>query len=159
MVEDDEHGQQGQGRGGRGKADCVFCGIMEGRLPASVAYEDHIVVAFMDIRPVNPGHLLVVPRRHFPHLSDMDEYTGVHLFRIALRLQDAVRRSGVRCEGINLFVADGEAAGQEILHVHVHIIPRYKGDGFKIEANWSERPPYEELDAIAARIREAYSGC
>jgi histidine triad (HIT) family protein len=154
MAENDERDDRG-----RGKADCVFCDIMEGRLPASVAYEDDIVVAFMDIRPVNPGHLLVVPRKHFPYLSDMNEYTGVHMFRIALRLQDAVRRSGVRCEGINLFVADGEAAGQEIFHVHVHIIPRYRGDGFKIEANRSIRPSYEELDAIAARIREAYSEC
>ncbi len=152
MAENAGRDEQGPGRAG-----CVFCDIMEGRLPASVAYEDDIVVAFMDIRPVNPGHLLVVPRRHFPHLSDMDEYTGVHLFRIALRLQDAVRRSGVRCEGINLFVADGEAAGQEIFHVHVHIIPRYKGDGFRIEVNWSGRPPYEELDAIAAGIHRAYS--
>src|SRR4051812_4374298 len=115
--------------------ECVFCRIIEGELPASIVYMDDLVIAFMDINPVTTGHLLVVPLKHFASLSDMDEATGVHLFRVAMRLQEAIRRSGIMCEGINLFLADGEAAGQEVFHVHLHVFPRYEGDGFRLEAD------------------------
>ncbi len=134
-------------------AECVFCDIIGGKLPGSFVYEDEVAVAFMDIQPVNAGHVLVVPRQHFAYLSDVDEATGGHLFRIAMRVQEAIRRSGVRCEGINLFLADGEAAGQEVFHVHLHVFPRFEGDDFKLESDWSARPPRQELDEIAGRIR------
>ncbi|MGA7733080.1 MAG: HIT family protein [Chloroflexia bacterium] len=133
-------------------ADCTFCKIIAGELPSSVVYRDDVALAFMDINPVTTGHLLVIPLKHSAYLSDMDEETGAHLFRVAMRLQDAIRRSGLRCEGINLFLADGEAAGQEVFHVHLHVFPRYDGDEFKIEADWSVKPPRETLDALAAQI-------
>jgi histidine triad (HIT) family protein len=136
-------------------ADCVFCGIVEGKLPASLVYEDAVALAFMDIRPINTGHVLVIPRSHFALMSGMDEETGAHLFRVAMRVQEGIRRSGVRSEGINLFLADGEAAGQEVFHVHLHVFPRYAGDGFKIEYDWSVQPPREELDEVAASIRRS----
>jgi histidine triad (HIT) family protein len=123
-------------------------------LPSSMVYEDAISVAFMDIQPVNTGHVLVIPRKHFTYLSDMDEETGAHLFRVAMRVQEAIRRSGPRCEGINLFLADGEAAGQEVFHVHLHVFPRFKGDAFKIDSDWGVYPPREELDEVAGRIRQ-----
>jgi histidine triad (HIT) family protein len=135
--------------------DCVFCKIIAGELPASVVYGDDLAIAFMDINPVTTGHLLVVPLKHFASLSDMGEETGAHLFRMAMRLQEAIRSSGIRCEGINLFLADGEAAGQEVFHVHLHVFPRYKGDGFRLEADWSQRPPRSELDDLAGRIEAA----
>jgi len=135
--------------------DCVFCRIIAGELPASIVFRDDAAIAFMDINPVTAGHLLVVPLRHFAHLSDMDEETGAHLFRVAMRLQDAIRSSGIRCEGINYFLADGEAAGQEVFHVHLHVFPRYKDDGFGIEADWSVKPSSAELDDLAGRIRVA----
>jgi histidine triad (HIT) family protein len=136
--------------------DCVFCEIAEGRSPASIIYEDDVVMAIMDIGPINPGHAMVIPRRHFAYMADMDEATGMHLFKVTMRLQQAIRNSSVRCEGINLFLADGEAAFQEILHLHMHVFPRFKGDPFTIDADWSVHPPREELDRIAADIREAY---
>lgn len=139
-------------------ADCVFCSIVAGELPGSFVYQDDVTVAFMDIQPVNPGHVLIIPREHFVYLSDMDEETGAHLFRIAMRVQEAIRRSGVRCEGINLFLADGEAAFQEVFHAHLHVFPRYRGDAFKIDADWSAHPPRQELDEVAARIRHALAG-
>ena len=135
-------------------ADCVFCDIIAGKLPKSVVYEDDVVLAFMDIQPVNTGHVLVVPKKHFVYLSDMDEDTGAHLFRIAMRVQEAIRRSGLPCEGINLFLADGEAAFQEVFHVHLHVFPRFRGDTFTIDAGWNVHPPREELDEVARRIRE-----
>jgi histidine triad (HIT) family protein len=119
-------------------------------------YEDESALVFMDIQPVNPGHMLVIPRRHAAYLADLDEATGAHLFRIAMRMATALRRSGIRCEGVNLFLADGEAAFQEVFHVHLHVFPRFAGDPFKIEANWSARPALAELDALAATIRSMY---
>jgi diadenosine tetraphosphate (Ap4A) HIT family hydrolase len=135
---------------------CVFCEIVAGRAPASYAYEDDRVVALMDVAPVNPGHVLVVPRLHVAGLADLDDETGGHAFVVAARVAAAVRASGVRCEGINLFVADGEAAFQDVFHFHLHVLPRWRGDSFRIEADWSARPERAELDAIAASIRDAY---
>ena len=89
--------------------DCIFCDIIAGKAPASVVYEDDVVICIMDIGPVNTGHLMVIPKKHIPYMADMDEDTGTHLFRITMRMQQAVRKSGVKCEGINLFLADGEA--------------------------------------------------
>ena len=142
---------------GTGMDECVFCEIVAGRVPASVVYEDETALAFMDIQPVNPGHLLIIPRQHASLLADLHEATGAHLFRIAMRMAEALRRSGIRCEGVNLFLADGEAAFQEVFHVHLHVFPRFVGDPFKIEADWSARPARAELDAVAATIRGAYA--
>ncbi len=136
---------------------CIFCEIVAGQSPASVVAEDDVALAFMDIRPVTPGHLLVVPKRHATHLAELDEATGGHLFRAGMHLTAALRRSGLRCEGINLFLADGAAAGQEVFHVHLHVFPRFAGDAFRIDADWSATPSRAELDAIAARVRGAGS--
>ncbi|MFQ5919418.1 MAG: HIT family protein [Thermoplasmata archaeon] len=138
--------------------ECVFCGIVAGEIPASVVYEDDRVVAFLDIRPVNPGHLMVIPRGHATLLADVDEETGAHVFRVAHRLARSLRDSGLRCEGVNLFLADGEAAFQEVPHLHLHVFPRFKGDAFKIDADWDTHPSREELEAVAAVVREAYEG-
>lgn len=136
-------------------AQCVFCDIVAGRAPASLLYEDERVIAFMDIGPVTPGHFLVVPRRHMPGLADLDVLTGQHLFAVTMRLAAAVRRSGLRCEGVNLFLADGAAAFQDVFHLHLHVIPRFAGDGFTIAADWSQHPDRVELDRVAALIRRA----
>ena len=113
-------------------------------------------MAFMDVAPVNPGHLLVVPRAHSASLADLDEEVGAHMFVVAQRLAAAVRASGVRCEGVNLFLADGEAAFQDVCHVHLHLLPRWSGDAFRIDADSSNRPERSELDALAASIRSAH---
>jgi histidine triad (HIT) family protein len=134
---------------------CVFCEIVERKAPASIVYEDDIVLAFMSIGPVNPGHLLVIPKRHYELMEDMDEHTGKHLFGVCMRMNSAIRMSGLKSEGANLFLADGEAAFQEVPHVHMHVLPRFKGDKFKVDADWSVKPSREELDDIANRIRLA----
>ena len=136
-------------------SDCVFCDLLAGKGEASVVYEDETLVGLMDLFPVNPGHVLLVSRRHAPYMADLDEETGAHTFRIAMRMQQAIRRSGVRCEGVNLFVADGEAAFQDVFHFHLHVIPRFEGDAFKIDADWKEAPR-NELDRVAGSIRASY---
>lgn len=136
--------------------DCIFCRIFAGELPVSLIYRDEVCAAFMDIQPVNPGHLLVVPLEHRPYLADIDGETAGHLMRVAHRLAAALRASNVRCEGVNLFLADGEAAMQEVFHVHLHVFPRYAGDGFGLRfgPDYKKRPPREELDRIAADLRQ-----
>ncbi len=136
--------------------DCVFCAIVAGTEPASIVHEDDGTHAFMTIGPVTPGHLLVIPKRHAPYLSDLDEETGACLFVVAMRLARALRESGLRCEGVNLFLADGQAAFQEVFHAHLHVFPRFEGDGFRIDADWSVNSSRTELDAIAVLVRRAY---
>lgn len=137
--------------------DCVFCRILAGELPASFVYRDERCAAFMDIQPVNPGHLLVVPVRHAAYLADIDGDAAADLMRIGHAAAAALRASGLRCEGVNLFLADGEAAMQEIFHVHLHIFPRFRGDGFGLKFSpeyYTRRPPREELDATARRLSD-----
>lgn len=99
---------------------------------------------------------MIVPKKHAANLSEMDEATGRHVWTIAQRTSAAIRTSGVRCEGVNLFLADGMAAFQDVFHVHLHVIPRYAGDSFKIFADWEEKPEREELDQVSQQIKTAY---
>ncbi len=139
---------------------CIFCAIIAGRAPASVVYRDDLCTAFMDIRPVNPGHVLVIPNRHAASLAELAPDAGERLFCVAQRLAAAMRASGIRCEGVNLFLADGEVAGQEVFHVHLHIIPRYRGDGFGLRfgPEYGRTWPRPELDEVARRIAAALPG-
>ena len=134
------------------RAACVFCEIVAGREPASVVYSDAAIIAFMDLRPINAGHLLVVPRAHAARLADLDGRLGAAMFAVGQRLAGAIRRSGLPCQGVNLFVADGEVAGQEVMHIHLHVLPRTPGDGFRIERG-SAITGRAELDQGAALVR------
>jgi histidine triad (HIT) family protein len=138
-------------------SDCIFCRIVAGEVPGSFVYRDDRCVAFMDIQPVNPGHLLVIPIDHAPHLADVDGATAGHLMTVAHQLAAALRASGLRCEGVNLFLADGAAAMQEVFHVHLHVFPRFAGDGFGLRfgPHYTTLPPREALEAVAAQIRDA----
>ena len=137
--------------------DCVLCKVLSSELPVSLVHRDPVCSAFMDIQPVNPGHVLVVPNRHAPYLADLNEDEGAQMFRIAQRISAALRRSGVKCEGVNFFLADGEVAGQEVFHVHLHVLPRYRGDGFGLVLpdTYPDRPERKELDEIAAKLRDS----
>ena len=132
--------------------DCVFCRIVDGTLPSSRLVESDRALAFLDIDPVTPGHALVIPKEHLPDLADLSDDLAGELLAIARRIATALRRSDLRCEGVNLFYADGEAAFQEVFHAHFHVFPRWSGDGFAINASWGSNPDRAELDAIAARI-------
>lgn len=135
---------------------CIFCKIVEGNAPSSKVYEDDLCLAFMDIQPVNPGHVLVVPKAHSIDLSDLPAEMGGHLFQVAQRIALSMPKTNIRNEGIDFFLAHGEAAGQEVFHVHLHVIPRYSGDGFgfKFGPNYSNLPERGELDTIADQIKK-----
>jgi histidine triad (HIT) family protein len=139
-----------------GAAHCTFCDLVRGAGEVSACYEDADAVAFMDIQPVNAGHVLVVPREHYESLVDVPRELGVHLFDVTMRVAAAVKRV-TQCEGMNLIVNSGAVAGQDEFHYHVHIIPRRKGDGFDVPLPFegSEMPDRTLLDATAARISAA----
>ena len=133
---------------------CVFCAIVAGEVPSSLVSEDDRAIAFMDLRPVTPGHLLVIPRRHAAMLDDLDPADAERMMSVAQHLARALRRSTVPTDGINLLLADGAAAGQEVFHCHLHVIPRTARDGLVIDAPFVS-PPRSELDAHAEAIRSA----
>jgi histidine triad (HIT) family protein len=139
--------------------NCVFCELAAGKGDRSLAYEDDTAVAIMDRAPINEGHVLVLPKAHAAGLADLDQEVGGHLFRVAMKIAAAVRTTAVRCDGVNLWLADGEAAGQDVFHVHVHVLPRYEGDAFRVERRGGfQREDRPALDRVAASIREALAG-
>lgn len=133
---------------------CLFCQIVAGTEEASIVYQDDQVLAFCDLHPVNPGHLLVVPKAHSTGLTDLDDADGRQMFTIGQRLATALWRTDLRSDGINLFLADGAAAGQEVFHTHLHVIPRYTGDSFRLHSGQSPTPtPRSVLDTVAGEVR------
>ncbi len=132
---------------------CIFCDIINGESPAEIIYEDEFSIAFMDINPVTPGHLLIVPKKHFRVFTDMDEVSAGELFSAALKVSRAVRRSELKPEGLNLFLAEESAGMQEIFHCHLHIIPRYFGDGFGLKIKYSDETK-NQLKINAEKIRK-----
>jgi len=135
---------------------CIFCQIISGESPSSIFYEDDLILGLVTIEPIATGHALIIPRQHISNLADLDENTGRHLWTIAHRTAIAIRNSGIRCEGINLYIADEKAASQEIFHLHLHVFPRYEGDSFKLEADWDTKPSRIELDHVADMIKVSF---
>jgi len=135
---------------------CTFCDLIRGAAEVSVCHEDSDSIAFMDVQPVNNGHVLVVPREHYESLLDVPEEIGMHLFKVTMRLANAVRKVTGN-DDLNIVVNSGAGAGEDEPHYHVHIIPRRREDGFDIPLpfNGSEMPDRTVLDAYAARIISA----
>jgi histidine triad (HIT) family protein len=134
----------------------IFTRILGGKLPGSFIYRGERISAFLDVHGVNEGHCLVVPNEEVGSLSDLDPEIGKELFHLAHRIATAYRKGVVACAGVNIWVSDGEVAGQEVPHVHLHVVPRTSADTLQISYqadDWCEakRPA---LDAVARRIRE-----
>jgi histidine triad (HIT) family protein len=132
--------------------DCVFCSIVAGDTPAHTVLDDDVVVAFLDVRPLFPGHVLVVPREHHVTLPDLPtELVGPFFERVQL-VAGAVP---VAMEATGSFVAMNNIVSQSVLHLHVHVVPRTKGDGLK-GFFWPRTTYRDEAHAagVAARIRE-----
>jgi histidine triad (HIT) family protein len=140
--------------------DCLFCRIVEGLEPASVVERTPSTLTFLDLYGVREGHALVVPIRHAVRLDELASAERRALFDAVARVQFAQRAAGLRADGYTLLVNDGPAAGQHVPHVHVHVVPRGRGDTFAVigrfalaTLNYFGRPrPRPALDAIAARL-------
>lgn len=111
--------------------DCIFCNIVRGELPSNKVYEDDHSLAFFDIHPVSPGHTLVVPKSHFATIFDVSAEAWSHVQETVRRVAHALEQ-GAAADGVNLMMNNREHAGQVVHHAHVHLIPRYKGDGLKL---------------------------
>jgi histidine triad (HIT) family protein len=109
-------------------ADCVFCKIVAGEIPCTKVFEDGLCLAFMDIGPISPGHTLLVSKMHYGTIHEMPADEAAHLARHIPMLAAAVQKA-VNAEGINVLQNNGPCSGQEVLHVHVHLIPRWPNDG------------------------------
>ena len=131
---------------------CIFCKIVHKQALASVIYEDETVIVFLDIRPLNMGHTLVIPKTHFVDIFDTPEKDLSQVHKIAKIVSCAVKKA-TDADGISIIQQNGKAAGQDIFHIHVHIVPRF--DGQKL-------PPFNELkeveraklDAMAKKIKQ-----
>ena len=132
---------------------CIFCDLVHGAAEVSMCYEDSTAIAFMDVQPVNPGHVLVVPREHYEAIQDVPREVGAHLYDVAIRLIPVVQEA-TGTHDMNIVVNSGAHAGQNVMHYHIHIIPRREGDGFDVQLPFegSEMPNREQLDAMAALI-------
>jgi histidine triad (HIT) family protein len=137
-----------------GEGACVFCEIIGGERASSLVYEGERHVAFMDKHPLNPGHLLVCPKKHYATIFDMPPEEVGDLHTLVAKLAAAVR-AATDADGMNIGQNNGDAASQIIQHVHVHIIPRHRNDSAR---GWPSRKEatQEELDRVAAKVREAH---
>lgn len=136
--------------------DCVFCRVLAGEIPGSVVYEDDRVAAFLDLYPVHDGHTLVVPRAHLADLRGCPADLAGHLFGVGTRLAPAIV-AVTGADGFNIWTAAGRAAGQTVFHLHLHVLPRFAGDGFgpRLPAGRAVECPRPTLDRMAERIRTA----
>jgi len=134
--------------------NCIFCKIIEGQIPSVKVYENEKVLAFMDIHPVNFGHTLVVPRHHAALITDLPDDFACEVFLTAKRISAALRRSGIPCTDVNFHLADGPVAGQEVPHLHLHIIPRVAGDktGLRIPPEYPKKATAQQLEEMAQKI-------
>jgi histidine triad (HIT) family protein len=134
---------------------CVFCDIVAGREAASRVYEDDATLAFMNLRQANAGHVLVVPKTHLVTLDQLTPDIAARLFQAVVLVARAVQRC-FGPDGLNIWQSNGVAAGQDVFHVHVHVFPRWAGDGFL--SVYPELPACEEratLDRLAGQLRAA----
>ena len=135
---------------------CVFCRIVAREIPATVVHEDEHTLAFMDLGQVNPGHVLVAVRAHAENLYGLNDAQAGAVLRAAARVARAIREA-FQPEGLSVYQANGKAAGQTVFHYHVHLVPRYEGDGMAL--TWPvKNPPREKLEEAAAKIRASMPG-
>jgi histidine triad (HIT) family protein len=142
---------------------CIFCEIVKQGRPASMVWQDAACSSFLDIHPITRGHVLVIPQAHVGRLVDLEAEDRAHLFAVSNRILQALYTCGLARDGANILVNDGQAANQHIPHVHIHLIPRSKGDTPKVAGllvarmfnQFGRAAPRGQLDAVAAKIRQA----
>jgi histidine triad (HIT) family protein len=131
--------------------DCIFCKIINKEISANIIYEDDKTVAFLDNNPVNEGHTLVIPKKHFKNILEMDKEHLDAVFETVQRIAEVVK-DGVNADGFNIKMNNFKAAGQVVFHAHVHIVPRFENDGYTL---WQGKGiSEEESSEVLAKIKE-----
>jgi histidine triad (HIT) family protein len=130
---------------------CIFCKIVKGEIPCAKVYEDKDVLAFLDISPVHKGHALVIPKKHYSDIFDIPEDELKKVISAVKKVSKAVMQA-VNADGISINQSNKSAAGQVVMHYHVHIIPRFSNDGLRL---WPKGADYseKEMQQVAEKIK------
>ena len=135
------------------KEDCLFCKIAKGEIHSATVYEDSHFTDILDVNPATKGHCLIIPKEHFDNIYDLDGETAGKLFALATCIARAMK-DALKCDGLNLVQNNGEVAGQTVNHFHLHLIPRYEGDGLNL--NWPQQEiSGEQLEEIRQSIKKS----
>ncbi len=137
---------------------CVFCKILRNEAEASIVAESKHSIAFLDLHQINHGHTLVIPKVHYTHFENLPPDVLADMFQLAQKVYKGLQRSDLKCEAGNIFISNGDNAGQEVDHCHIHVVPRYLGDQKLmkfISANKIQKTPRTLLNDIAKSLRES----
>lgn len=133
-------------------SDCIFCKIAQGEIPSKTIYEYEKFRVILDLAPVTKGHALILPKKHAINLFELSDETAAEAIVLAKKIAGKMREK-LKCDGLNLLQNNGETAGQTIHHFHIHVIPRYEGDGQ--ELGWvPNEATQEELEMVRKEITE-----
>ena len=138
---------------------CVFCKIINNEIPSAKIYEDDLVLAFLDLGPINYGHALVIPKEHHESSSTIPEATAGRMFKVGSRIGVALKRK-LDYDAFNLHLADGSAAGQVVMHAHLHVVPRGVEDGFRWnwrQETYPEGKAEEICETLQAKMAEKFT--
>lgn len=133
-------------------SDCIFCKIVAGEIPSTIVYEDDDVLVFMDIGPIIKGHALVISKKHYDPVTETPDDVLAKLHLIAKRIARA-QVNGLGADGVNIMQNNGKASGQEVEHIHVHVIPRFKNDGHHWNWNAKKYDDFDEMAELAGKMR------
>ncbi|VGO16973.1 Purine nucleoside phosphoramidase [Pontiella desulfatans] len=134
-------------------SDCIFCKIVEKEIPSTIVFEDADVLAFMDIGPIVKGHALVIPKQHHDPVTETPDEVLAKLFLTAKKIAKA-QMNAFGAQGVNIMQNNGRAAGQEVEHIHVHVIPRFEEDGHHWNWNPKRYDDFDEMAKLADQLRE-----
>ena len=130
--------------------NCIFCKILAGEIPSTAVYEDDDFKAILDVNPAARGHVIILPKNHAANIYELPNEDASKIMIVAKKIATAIEKA-YHCDGVNILQNNGEAAGQTVFHLHVHVIPRFKGDTVNI--GWKQGDMPEDLDAICKEIQ------
>lgn len=133
-------------------SDCIFCKIVAKEIPATILHEDDDVLVFMDIGPIIKGHALVISKKHYDPVTETPDDVLAKLHLAAKRIAQA-QMNGLGADGVNIMQNNGMAAGQEVAHIHVHVIPRFDNDGHHWNWNTKKYDDFDEMNELASKMR------
>lgn len=130
--------------------NCIFCKILAGEIPSTAVYEDDDFKAILDVNPAARCHVIILPKNHAANIYELPDEDASKIMVVAKKIATAIEKA-YHCDGVNILQNNGEAAGQTVFHLHVHVIPRFKGDTVNI--GWKQGDMPEDLDAICKEIQ------
>lgn len=140
---------------------CIFCKIVNNEIPSTTVYEDHNLRVILDINPVNEGHMLIITKKHYDNIFDVPETLMEHIYplakKLALNLKNVTQKHNKhQVAGINILQNNGAAAGQEVSHFHLHIIPRFAGETGILKITRTKYSSMEKMATLGEEIRQQF---